>query len=127
MMGRYGGPMNEIELVGTRVDFRSFAADVRARRPGQLEAGTSPAPYDSFASGWRFADGDKLVITAEDGTMVVHGSQVACETLATTLDSLAESPDSTAHLHVEAYEDDPWIDAASWPLVLTLRDDSSEA
>lgn len=116
-------PGVRVEVDGSPAGLRHLAELLRAPR------GT-PTSTPVSSTGPEFVQaisvqqvGTMVRIRETAGLLIIEGIKEKLEVLADNVEYVASSEPENAHIHVEYYEDHPYLDAASLPLIVSRHGD----
>lgn len=120
---------DSIYIIGTRNSICDF---VEILQKGLVENVNLDPPKDTYPGAIEIvqiqirSSGDKVLFTIEGNSLIIQGSLEMRNLASLSIKYLCEPPVSgklnSDHSHLDAFDDHPFLDSASWPVVVSLAD-----
>jgi hypothetical protein len=117
-------PFSELEFSGSATDF-SGLAQALFYGDGEIATnnGAKPDPYRSSGSRIvvKTVPGMKVIVAINQQEIVITGDTKWLSILAQNIDGLGKDAKAPYHTHIEFFQDHPYLDPNSFPLVCSLE------
>ena len=117
-------PFSELDFSGSATDFSELAQALFYGN-GEIVASNEviPDPYHSFGSRIvvKTIPGMKVIVAINQQDILITGDAKWLSILAQNVDGLAKDAKAPYHTHIEFFQDHPYLDSKSCPLVCSLE------